>query len=269
MKFLTLIEIEIKKMIPWLATLFIGLTAISTAMFYRSIGNYKDQMLPEIMNTSVTEYVQEYGKLSLNQVFDGTAFLPLSYIFAALLLVCVAFYLWYKEWFGASKRIYTLLSIKGSRLRIFFSKLTVFLLIFVSYYGLILLNLYIGGIMMGYVLPDNTVADNLVQNALLYSMFIPYAIPVSLNSLVFNLAFIVMMFAILSVFVLLDRSKKVWGMIGGLIYVIGSIVLFFYINIGLYLFTTERVQINWAFVGVFLVGSTLISYYLLKKKVSI
>lgn len=97
MKFLTLIEIEIKKMIPWLATLFIGLTAISTAMFYRSIGNYKDQMLPEIMNTSVTEYVQEYGKLSLNQVFDGTAFLPLSYIFAALLLVCVAFYLWYKE----------------------------------------------------------------------------------------------------------------------------------------------------------------------------
>ena len=35
MKFLTLIEIEIKKILPWLGTLFIGLTALSTGMFYR------------------------------------------------------------------------------------------------------------------------------------------------------------------------------------------------------------------------------------------
>ena len=93
MKFLTLIEIEIKKILPWLGTLFIGLTALSTGMFYRSIGNYKNEMLPEIMSSSVSEYVQANGKLSLVQIFDSTAFLPLSYIFAAILLVCVAFYL--------------------------------------------------------------------------------------------------------------------------------------------------------------------------------
>ena len=49
MKFLTLIEIEMKKILPWLATLFIGLTALSTGMFYRSIGNYKNEMLPGII----------------------------------------------------------------------------------------------------------------------------------------------------------------------------------------------------------------------------
>ena len=103
MKFLTLVEIEIKKILPWLATLFISLTALSTLLFYRSISNFKTNMLPQIINTSVTEYVEEYGKLSLNHVFDQTVSLPLSYIFFALLLICVTFYLWYKEWFGTSK----------------------------------------------------------------------------------------------------------------------------------------------------------------------
>ena len=74
MKFLTLIEIEIKKILPWLGTLFIGLTALSTEMFYRSIGNYKNEMLPGIMSSSVAEYVQTNGKLSLVQIFDYTTF---------------------------------------------------------------------------------------------------------------------------------------------------------------------------------------------------
>ena len=55
MKFLTLVEIEIKKILPWLATLFISLTALSTLLFYRSISNFKTNMLPQIINTSVTE----------------------------------------------------------------------------------------------------------------------------------------------------------------------------------------------------------------------
>ena len=67
MKFLTLIEIEMKKILPWLATLFIGLTALSTGMFYRSIGNYKNKMLPEIMSSSVAEYVQTNGKLKIGR----------------------------------------------------------------------------------------------------------------------------------------------------------------------------------------------------------
>lgn len=271
MKFLTFVETDLRKIMPFLMGLFVVAFVGFQGLFYKAISSVNNDLIMRAAESGTTmeEFIKSMEKISLTSVLNENPFPIILMIFIGLGLILFGFYLWYKEWFGASKRIYTLLSIKGSRLRIFFSKLTVFLLIFVSYYGLILLNLYIGGIMMGYVLPDNTVADNLVQNALLYSMFIPYAIPVSLNSLVFNLAFIVMMFAILSVFVLLDRSKKVWGMIGGLIYVIGSIVLFFYINIGLYLFTTERVQINWAFVGVFLVGSTLISYYLLKKKVSI
>ena len=112
MKFLTLVEIEIKKILPWLITLFIGLITVSGGLFYYSINNYKAQILPEIMNSSVSEYVEQYGQLSLVQIFDQTPYLPIFYMFTALLLVCITFYLWYKEWFGTSKRIYLLLSLK-------------------------------------------------------------------------------------------------------------------------------------------------------------
>ncbi len=67
MKFLTLVEIEIKKILPWLITLFIGLITVSGGLFYYSINNYKAQILPEIMNSSVSEYVEQYGQLSLVQ----------------------------------------------------------------------------------------------------------------------------------------------------------------------------------------------------------
>ena len=93
MKFLTLVEIEIKKILPWLATLFISLTALSTLLFYRSISNFKTNMLPQIINTSVTEYVEEYGKLSLNHVFDQTVSLPYLYIFRFITHLCYVLFM--------------------------------------------------------------------------------------------------------------------------------------------------------------------------------
>ncbi len=268
MKFLTLIEIEIKKILPWLATLFIGLTAISTTMFYRSIDHYKDQMLPEIMNTSVSEYVQEYGKLSLSQIFDGTAFLPLSYIFAALLLVCVTFYLWYKEWFGASKRIYLLLSLKGHRFSIFLSKLLVILFSFFTYYGVILLNLSIGALLMNNILPKGVVADQLLTGMMQKSYFISMILPLSIGDFIYKTLFIILMFSLISVFVLCDRSKKIFGIIAGTLFGIMNIALFTYTKT-LHLFVDERFFVNYGFVIGMSAISILICTWLLNKKVSI
>ena len=268
MKFLTLIEIEIKKILPWLGTLFIGLTALSTGMFYRSIGNYKNEMLPEIMSSSVSEYVQSNGKLSLVQIFDSTAFLPLSYIFAAILLVCVAFYLWYKEWFGASKRIYMLLSLKGQRFSIFLSKLVVILLSVFCFYGVILINLSIGALLMNALLLDGTVANQLMTTMLQKSYFIGMILPLSISDFIYKIAFIILMFSLISVFVLCDRSKKIFGLIAGAIFGIANIALFIYTKT-LYLYMDERFFVDYGFVFGMSTVSILICAWLLNKKVSI
>ena len=268
MKFLTLIEIEIKKILPWLTTLFIGLTILSVGMFYKSIGNYKQEMLPEILNSSVTDYVQNYGQLSLTQVFDTTPYLFLSYIFGALLLIGITFYLWYKEWFGASKRIYMLLSLKGQRFTIFLSKLIVILFSFFVFYGVILINLVIGSLLMNTLLPDGIVANQLIQNLVQKSDLVAMILPLSISDFIYKIAFIVLMFSLISVFVLCDRSKKIFGLIAGAAFGIANIALFVYTKT-LYLYVDERFLVNYGFVFGMSTISILICAWLLNKKVSI
>lgn len=270
MKFLTFVEIDLRKVIPFLLGVFAVAIIGFQGLFFKLVSNTKTELMNNAGQSGVSldEYLKTVEPISLTGIIDSNPYPILLMIFIGLACILFGFYVWYKEWFGASKRIYTLLSIKGSRFRIFMSKLTVFLFIFMSFYGVVLLCLFISGVQMRFMLPEQAVANHLVQNFILHSQMISYILPIGLNNLIYQLAFIVMIFTILSVFVLLDRSKKVWGMITGLFYVIGSMVLFFYMS-RLDLYTNERVLVDWAFTGFFLIVSTAISYYLLKKKVSI
>ncbi|WP_042347722.1 hypothetical protein [Bacillus massiliigorillae] len=270
MKFLTFVEIDLRKIIPFLLGMFALAIIGFQGMFYKIASNANEDLVRGATESGVAmnEYLKTVDKMSLTSIIDQNPYPVLILIFVGLGLILFGFYLWYKEWFGASKRIYTLLSIKGSRFRIFTSKLVVFLFIFITYYGVILLNIFLSSFIVKMILPEQIIASNLVQNFILHSQILPFALPVSAASLLFNLAFIVMMFSILSVFVLWDRSKKIIGMIGGFIYIASTIAVFFYINT-LELYTSERTLANWAFTITVLVLSSAISYYLLKKKVSI
>ncbi|MEH6945400.1 hypothetical protein [Bacillus sp. JJ722] len=270
MKFLTFVEIDLRKIIPFL----LGMYAIAIigfqGMFLKVTYDTKEELVRGAteMGVSMEEFIKSADKISLTSIIDQNPYPLIVLIFVGLGLILFGFYLWYKEWFGASKRIYTLLSIKGSRFRIFFSKLVVFMFVFIAYYGIVLFNIFVSSLVLKFILPKEIIADNLVQNFILHSKVLPFIIPVSGEALLFNLSFLVMMFAILSVFVLWDRSKRIWGMVGGFIYMVSTVVLFFYLNT-LDLYTSERTLVNWAFTITVLTISTAISYYLLKKKVSI
>lgn len=270
MKLLTFVEIDLRKIMPFLIGLFLVALLAFQGIFYNAVSSMNDDLVTGAAENAVPmeEYLQSLDKMSLTSILDVNTFPLVLLGFIGLVLILFGFLLWYKEWFGASKRIYTLLSIKGSRFRIFISKLIVFLLVFISYYGIILLNLYLATVVMGAVLPETILADNLFQSFIIHSQLLPFILPVSGASLFFNVVFIMMMFAILSVLVLMDRSKKIWGMIVGFLYMSSTIALFIYLT-GLELFTDERTLVNWIFTVVVLALSTGISYYLLKKKVSI
>lgn len=268
MKLLTLIEIETKKIFPWLITLFTGLTALSTFMFYRSINQYKEDALPTIMNSSVETYVNEYGYFNLTTIFDFTSFIPLSYLFCAFLLIMLSFYLWYKEWFGTSKHIYMLLSLKGSRFSIFLSKLITIILSFFCFYGVIILNLAIGAGLMKIILPTGTVEEALLRPMLEQSALIDMILPLTINDFLYKVVFIILMFSIISFCVLCDRSKKFIGIIIGILYGIANMFMFFYTK-SLPLFMDERIFVDYGFVVGMSIVSILLSAWLLNKKVSI
>lgn len=267
MKFLTLIEIEIKKILPWLISLFIGITAISTFSFYRDLHNVKDELLPQLMSSTVEEYVKSNGTISLAKVFDYGN-LPLIFIFAAILLVCLGLYLWYKEWIGTSKRIYMLLSLKGQRFSIYLSKLFVIVFSVFCFYAVILLNIGIGALLIQNILPDGIFDQNLVQGVLTQSNYIGMILPLTITDFLYKTAFVILMFSLISVFVLSDRSKRIIGFICGTIYGLANVALFVYTK-SIFLFTDERFIINWSFVLGASMLSILISTYLLNKKISI
>lgn len=270
MKFLTFIETDLRKIIPFLIGLYALAIAGFQGIFVKLVNNLNESLVQTTMQngTTMEELVKSMEPISLTAIIDQNPYPLLLLIFIGLVFILFGFFLWYKEWFGASKRIYLLLSIKGNRFRIFLSKLIVFLFIFLAYYGVILINLLISSQLMKFMLPDQATAENLVQNFLINSQFVGYVMPTSLSTLLYQIAFIVMIFSILSVFVLLDRSKRILGMITGFIYVAASIVLFIYLNTQ-ELYTSEKLMANWAFSAAYILVSMAISYYLLKRKVSI
>lgn len=270
MKLLTFIETDLRKIIPFIIGLYILSIAGFQAVFVKLVNNMNEVFVQTTIQNGITmeELLKGMGPISLTAIIDENPFPIIVLVFIGLLFILCGFYLWYKEWFGASKRIYLLLSIKGSRFRIFLSKLIVFLFIFIGYYGVILINLLLSSQVMNLLLPKGAAADHLVQNFLLHSQFIGYVIPTNLSALVYQVSFIIMIFSILSVFVLLDRSKRILGMLLGFLYVTGSMALFIYLNT-LELYTSEKALADWAFSATFILLSTLLSYYLLKRKVSI
>ncbi|MGM9988687.1 MAG: hypothetical protein ACI35O_15895 [Bacillaceae bacterium] len=270
MKFLTLVEIELRKVIPFLLAIFGVGTLACAGFFYKAMGNVNDSLAQQAMQQEMTmeAFLKTAPKISLAQIVDGSMGIFFAFLLMAFAIIGFGFFLWYKEWIGTSKRIYTLLALKGSRLRIFTSKLTVFVLSFIAYYAVVIINLYIGTLLMKGFLPEGAVAENLMKNALTMSELLSIAFPVSLYEFFYKMAFLVMMFSILSVFVLMDRSKRIWGMVAGAVYGALTVAVFIYTKTW-FLYTSERVMVDWTFVAIVLVLSMVQVVYLLKKKVSI
>ena len=233
MKLLTLIEIEVKKIIPWLISLFTLMTVLTGSLFFKEISDLKKKLIPTLLDSSI----------------DGL-------------------YLWYKEWIGSSKRIYMLLSLKGQRTSILLSKLIVIILSVFVYYAIVLLNLGIGSLLLNTLLPDGLTGKHLVQGALLQSQFINFVLPLTMTDFIYKLLFVILMFGLISVFVLSDRSKRIFGIIFGIFYGIANIAVFLYTK-SLFLFVDERFFVNFGFVLIGTVLSYGISTWLLNKKVSI
>lgn len=269
MKFLTLIELELKKVLPFIIGLFGIAFVIHIGTMFRSLSKLKDEFTLQAIETeqTLTELLQG-EPLSLSGIIDQAIWPMLIMFLAAMVFLVYGVFTWYKEWFGSAKRIYTLLTIRGSRMKIFFSKMIPFAIGIILFNGTLLLSLFIDVILMQQLLPSGASITNLLQDAILNSMFMEMLFPKSITEFLYLLCFAIMMFTIMSVFVLMDRSRRIFGAIGGFIYGIATIAVFVYYKT-LPLFTMERIYADWIFVIVITSLSTAISYYLLKKKISI
>jgi len=273
MKFWTLVDIDLKKVLPILGVTFAILTALSVFTLRGSIVGARIEVREMLAASStITDIIESSGQFTLLQIIDlnhGMLYMWFGFLFL-LLIAYLSFYIWYKEWFGQSKRIYMLLTLRVPRFKLILSKLTVLLIAIVIFYGVVMLNLVIGNLMLHAMMPDGLVASGNIREVLANAQFagLGFFFPMSFVHLIYHLLFATVGFTVITTWVLLNRSKRILGFIAGLIYAIVAATVWIRILM-MFLFYDERLLLDWTFVLVVNGLSLLISWYLINKKVTI
>ena len=264
----TLIDIDCKKILPWLITVFLGMLLASGFFFWRNTTLIYENISLSIRGMTVETYINQFGTVSLTQIVSP--FHIFVFAVSGLILLASAFYLWYKEWLGQSKRIYLLLSLKGPRFTIFLSKLAALLMASFIYYGMVLVSLLLGLLILNVRIPAEFLGSgNMVGEVLRTTDGIGIILPTSILNFLYRTVLFAAVFAAISVWVLCNRTaKKIIGFIAGMLYCMAMLWGLIYVQ-NLWLFVDERALADWAFaLGAFLL-STLLSWWLLNKKISI
>ena len=271
-KFLTLLEIEFRSLLLIIAGFFGAVTVLSTLSAWstsRDISNWTHRTIAQ-RGITVAEYVQHHGGYyGLNQVVGrGMQYAVFIFLFFGI-IGAISLYIWNREWSGKSKSIYFLLSLRAPRIRILLTKTVAIIVTSWLYYGLVLVNLAITGVIMRLIFADGLVADNLLRGYLQnLGMPLNLVFPTSILNFVQLTLFTVAIFLTMTVWILLIKSFKWVGGIIGLIYSVGMLALYIYTQ-AIWLFHDERMIIDWSFVIGSVVLGLVLSWWLLNKKISV
>jgi len=270
-KFFTLVEIEFRNLLFILVGCFLAMTGISTLLFFSGTAsvNREAQRIMTQGSMSVTEFTASNGYFTLRAVSNYMLLYVIFILFFFMLITAASFWIWQREWAGKSKGIYFLLSLRAPRLRILATKLLVTLVISWLFFGMVLINLAIGGLIMNIILGSALVDSNLIsgflQNA---NWMLSLALPSSFTHFIYHTLFTIAIFCAMTTWVLLAKSFKWSGGIIGFIYCFANLVIYIYIQT-LWLFYDERIIIEWAFVLTSCVISFLLNWWLITKKISV
>jgi len=269
-KFLTLVEIEFRNLIFILIGFFVALTAISSFLFFISTSHANTEASRVMSQSamSVAEFTATNGYFTLISAITAQHYMLFIFVFFVL-IVALSFWIWQREWAGKSKGIYFLLSLRASRTRILMTKLLVIIITSWLFFGMILINLAIGGLIMNIVLGSDLTGDALISGYLQNANWIlSFALPTSFTHFIYHTFFTIVVFSTMTAWILLTKSFKWIGGITGFIYCVAILSVYIYTQT-LWLFYDERILVEWTFVlGACIIGLTL-NWWLVTKRISV
>ena len=269
-KFLTLLEIDFRGILGIIIGFFGAVTVLSMLAFWgssSSANSWASRMIVQ-NGMSVTEYVEQNGYYTLTRVMELHYAIFIFLFFGVI--GAISLWIWHREWAGKSKGIYFLLSLKGSRLRILATKTVAVIVTSWLYYGLVVVNLFIGQIIMNLIFTTGLVGDNLVAEYLRHVTFpLDIIMPSSFGTFVQLTLFTVAIFLTMTVWIMLIKSFRWVGDLIGFIYSAGILAIYIYTHFVLWLFADERILVEWGFLFGSIAISFGISRWLLNKKISV
>lgn len=151
----------------------------------------------------------ESNIMHVNNLFYDLSSNFLFYLsFALILIATMAFYIWFKEWFGRKKTIMTLMTLPISRLKIILSKLLA-----VITYGFIVLGgvfttLFIEDVILKYVIKiDVNMMEFIVKNNF------PYEFPLNFKNIFLIISLSITAISFIFLLIMINRSSLILGTI--------------------------------------------------------
>lgn len=268
-KFMTLIDIEMNRIfkifLPALLIYIILGIGNSVIKANNIMNSYRDKA--KIAGQSVEEYLKKvsYDKVTIKSVCYENYIINYGIALIIFGILAYSLMIWYREWFGNNKTIYTLLALPFNRSKVYIAKfitIIVMLLCSISAFMFTMIGFYVVNkkIINQQAIWPYELKDVIGENGI-------YSNVVSLNGLLTITALAVISFLFL--FCVMERSFRVKGLILGLI--LGGVIL----GVTILIFTQKNlyyIEKKWiisAFYFITMIGTIIYCNYLLKNKVAV
>ena len=267
---LSLYNIEFKRIYKWLLALLGVLVAGNIFIFLDGIkdtinavsANLQGKPNISMLKLQEAKYILgEFGIYNMKHL--------INLLLGLCVLICLSYALiiWYRDVIGKSKTGYTLFMLPQNKINVYIAKaLTVITMIYIT--TLTQIALFTAGLSAIKSLVGFTSEE---MNLILYSnarrdlcLIQPYLI----DFIMINVVGVILAVVVIFTGVMLQKSFKVPGIVLGVVYIIGSIGIFFYL-LGTAQYTDRLLMYHVGYSIVLFLVSIGLSYTLLNKKVYI
>jgi hypothetical protein len=224
---------------------------------------------------SRTGYVAKYGMLYFTQYSSGSLWFmgPIALCAAAVLLY--VFLIWYRDWVGKNMFIYRLLMLPIPRNNIYLAKASVILCLVLGLVAFQLLLLSLQNMVFNMLVPSDFKGSTSVAEIVLGNSVLKILVPSTF--LEFVIYYVAGLLAVVIVFtaILLERSYRLKGLIGGILY--GAAATFVFLSPILisetwfnnYFYPVELLVMETVVGIVIFCASLWTSFFLINKKVNV
>lgn len=275
MKFLKLVNFELNRFSKFYYLLVVAIILIQLSLAAYIVNDYM-RMLKASLKSGQTmpDFLDSNGNISILNVTETNLFM-VSVMLGVLVLGIYLFFIWYRDWFGKHTFIYRLLTLPASRMNMYFAKAAAILLMIFGLLAVQVFLLHIIALMIETWVPGNYRSEfnfyHLMEASQL-NIVLPHSF---IGFLCSYGAGLVVLFTLFTS-ILLERSYRLRGVILGGIYAAVAIFVFtiplWYTGLseeGVLLYPDEERLAMFATGLVVVIGSILLSRYLLKHKITV
>ncbi|MGL5693013.1 MAG: hypothetical protein ACRCXA_02990 [Peptostreptococcaceae bacterium] len=271
-KILTLYDMEFKriyKLYFGALLLFIGANISGVLLALYNVCRYTSEKVK--IEISIELLKRTTAKELLLKQIIGDIFRSMNSLFMFAIIICIlySFVIWYRDFMGKNKSIYTLYMLPINKFDIYLSKL---MMVVSLIFGIILTEILVW--IMSSLIITNVTSVSMNEFIEVISKINAYDILsfIRFSTIEFIMVNILgVISAIMSIFtgVIIHKSFKKIGVILGIVYIIGSIVYFYSVNVLNIYYTDKILNHTLLCYFVLMLASIVISYNLLNKKIKL